>query len=43
MNIQTLLFIVAAVCFALDAFRVPTRVGWTPLAFCFLTIALFLI
>lgn len=44
MNISQLLFIGAAICFALDAFHVTTpRVSWTPLAFCFITIALWLI
>lgn len=44
MNISQLLFIVAAVLFALDGFRVTTpNANWTPLGFCLLTVALWLV
>jgi hypothetical protein len=44
MDIKTLLFLLGAICFALDAFHVLTpRVSWTPLGFCFLTVAAFLV
>ncbi len=40
---EQILFILAAIAFALDAFRVGGPVNWTPIGFCLLTIALFLI
>jgi len=40
---KLILIILAAICFALDAFRVGGRVSWTPLAFCLLTIALLIL
>lgn len=41
---QQILFIGAAIAFALDAFRVNTpAISWTPLGFALLTVALFLI
>ena len=44
MSIQILLFILAAIAFALDAFKVSAAaVSWTPLGYCLLTIALFLV
>jgi cytochrome c oxidase subunit IV len=41
--IKTILFILAAIFFGLDAFRVPGKISWTPAGFCVLTIALFLV
>lgn len=41
--ISTIFFVAAAIFFALDGFRVPASVSWTPLGFCALTIALFLL
>lgn len=38
-----ILFVLAAIAFGLDAFKVPAAVSWTPLGFCFLTIALFIL
>lgn len=38
-----ILFILAAVCFGLDAFRVPAPINLTAAAFCLITIALFLV
>ena len=43
MSINFLLFFFAAVCFGLDAFRIPGRVSWTPAGFCLLTIAIWLL
>jgi hypothetical protein len=43
MGIDVILFVLAAVFFALGAFRVSAPVNWTDAAFCVLTIALFLI
>lgn len=42
MSVDLLLYIAAAVFFALDAFRVAARINWTPLGFCLLTIAFFI-
>jgi hypothetical protein len=39
----TILFVLAAICFALDAFRVPAPVNWTPAGFCLLVLALFVL
>jgi len=41
--LATILFILAAICFGLDFFRVEAPVSWTPGGFMFLTIALFLL
>jgi hypothetical protein len=43
MNIDTLLYILAAVCFGLDAAKVASAINWTAAGFCLLTIALFLV
>jgi hypothetical protein len=44
MGIAQLLFIAAAIAFALDAFHVSVpAISWTPLGFCFLTIAIWLV
>ena len=44
MNIQFLLYVLAAICFALDAARVTAeRINWTPLGFCFITLAVWII
>ena len=41
---EKVLFILAAVFFALDAFRVDGKIiSWTPAAFCCLVLALFLL
>jgi hypothetical protein len=40
MNIDTLLYIGALICFLLDAFRVSAAVNWTPLAFALLVATL---
>ena len=40
---MTILFILAAACFAADAFRVQAPISFTPLGFCLLTIALWLV
>lgn len=43
-DMSQILFIGAAIAFALDAFHVQTpAISWTPLGFCLLTIALFLL
>lgn len=41
--LSTILFIAAAICFGLDAFRIRGPISWTPAGFCLLTIALFLV
>jgi hypothetical protein len=41
--ISLILFIAAAILFALDAFRVTGPINWTPAGFCCLTIALFIV
>ena len=42
--ITTILFVLAAIAFGLDAFRVSVpAINWTPLGFCLLTIAVFLV
>jgi hypothetical protein len=38
--VTNILFILAAIFFALDAFRVPAPFNWTPAGFCMLTLAL---
>jgi cytochrome c oxidase subunit IV len=43
MSIEFLLYLLSALFFALDAFRVSGPISWTPAAFCLLTIALFLL
>lgn len=43
MNIQTLLFILAAICFGLAAARVNAPVNFEAAAFCLITIALWLV
>jgi hypothetical protein len=47
MDIKTILFVLAAICFALDALKsilnITWPVSWTPAGFCFLTVAVFLI
>jgi cytochrome c oxidase subunit IV len=44
MDITVLLFVLAAVAFLLDAFRVNVpAISWTPLGFALLTAALFLV
>lgn len=43
MDISTLLYVLAAVCFGLGAARVSAPINWTDAAFCLLTIALFLV
>jgi hypothetical protein len=43
MDITLLLYVGAAICFGLGAFRVAAPVNWTDAAFCLLTIALFLV
>ena len=43
-DMPQILFIGAAIAFAMDAFHVQTpAISWTPLGFCLLTIALFLL
>ena len=43
MDVNILLFVVAAVFFALDALRVPAPVSWTPAGFCLVTLAAFVV
>lgn len=44
MNIEQILYVLAALFFGAEAFRVPNPIfTWTPAAFCLLTIALFLL
>jgi hypothetical protein len=43
MNITTLLFALAAVCFGLGAAKVAAAISWTDAGFCLLTIALWLV
>ena len=44
MNIDLFLYIVAAIAFALDAFKVQTpTISWTPLGFCLITLALWVL
>lgn len=38
-----ILFILAAIAFLLDALRIQAAVSWTPLGFCLLTLALFVL
>lgn len=38
-----ILFVLAAIAFGLDAARVSAAVSWTPLGFCLLTIAIFIL
>jgi len=38
-----ILFIIAAIFFALDALHVSGPISWTPAGFCCLTLALFLV
>jgi hypothetical protein len=37
------LFILAAIAFLLDALQIKAAVAWTPLGFCLLTLALFVL
>jgi hypothetical protein len=41
--LKIILFIIAAILFGLDAFRVPGPINWTPAAFCVLVVAVFLV
>jgi cytochrome c oxidase subunit IV len=43
MNLDLLLFVLAAVCFALDAFKVSGPINWTPAGYCLLVIAIWII
>ena len=43
MSIEFILYLGAAISFALAAANVPARVSWVPLGYCLLTIALFLL
>ena len=40
--VDTILLLLAVVAFALDAFRVPAAVSWTPLGFALVTLSLVL-
>lgn len=37
--VHLIFLILAAICFGLDAFRVPGPVNWTPAGFCLVVIA----
>lgn len=43
MSLEFILYLLAAIFFGLDAFRVSGPISWTPAAFCLLVVALFLI
>lgn len=43
MNIDLILYIGAAICFGLQAFGVGSRVNLGALAFCFITLALWIV
>lgn len=40
LSIDIVLYLIAAVLFGLDGFKVPAAVNWTALAFCVLVISL---
>lgn len=43
MSIDFLLFLAAAICFGLQAFGIASRVNLQALAFCFITLALWIV
>jgi hypothetical protein len=43
MNIATLLYILAAICFGLDAAKVASTINWTAAGFGLVTLATFLV
>jgi cytochrome c oxidase subunit IV len=43
MNIDFWLFVLAAICFGLDAFKVQGPLSWTPAGYCLLVIAIWIV
>lgn len=43
MSIDFILFLLAAICFGLDAFRVSTPINLTAAGFCLITLALWVV
>jgi hypothetical protein len=41
--LKLVLLVLAAICFGLDAFRIPGPISWTPAAFCLIVVALCII
>jgi hypothetical protein len=41
--LKLVLLIIAAICFGLDAFKIPGPLNWTPAGFCLVVVALCII